>query len=99
MTNIHFRVEESVKEQATKLFEELGLDMSTALNIFLRQSLREGGIPFTLTLAGMKDAGITIIETEEQLDNALQLSNKEIKQGKTISSDAVRNKIKAKYGI
>ena len=31
------------------LFEELGMNLSTAFNIFVRQSLREGGIPFMIT--------------------------------------------------
>lgn len=48
MTTINIRVEESVKKQATELFEELGLDMSTAMNMFLRQAIRHGGIPFEI---------------------------------------------------
>ena len=35
---------------AEKIFEELGLNMTTAINIFLRQTIRENGIPFELTL-------------------------------------------------
>lgn len=99
MTNINFRVEESVKEKASKLFAELGLDMSTALNMFLRQSLIEGGMPFTPSIAGMKNAGITVIENEEQLDAALEFSNKEILEGKTISNNIVRKRVREKYGI
>ncbi|NLK69542.1 MAG: type II toxin-antitoxin system RelB/DinJ family antitoxin, partial [Clostridiaceae bacterium] len=36
-------------EQAEILFEELGLNMSTAFNVFIRQSIRQGGIPFEIT--------------------------------------------------
>ena len=35
-----------LKAQADALFAELGMNLSTAFNIFVRQSLREGGIPF-----------------------------------------------------
>ena len=46
MTNINIRVDDEVKAQAQELFNSLGLDMSTAMNIFLRQSIAYGGIPF-----------------------------------------------------
>ena len=48
MTTINVRVDENVKKQASALFEELGLDMSTALNLFLRQAINYGGIPFEI---------------------------------------------------
>lgn len=35
--------------QIAKKFEELGMNLTTAFNIFVRQSLREGGIPFKIT--------------------------------------------------
>lgn len=61
MAIINVRVEESVKKQAAELFDELGLDMSTAMNIFLRQAIRQGGMPFEIkktndeTLAVMRE--------------------------------------------
>ncbi len=39
-----------LKAQAEALFSELGMNLSTAFNIFVRQSLREGGIPFAIKL-------------------------------------------------
>ena len=45
-TNINVRTDPEVKRQAQELFAELGLDLSTAVNIFLRKSIRYGGIPF-----------------------------------------------------
>ena len=41
---------EEEKAQADALFSELGMNLSTAFNIFVRQSLREGGIPFEINL-------------------------------------------------
>lgn len=40
------RIDSSVKKQANELFNELGLDMSGAVNIFLRQCILRGGLPF-----------------------------------------------------
>lgn len=48
MASINIRVEDEVKLQAQELFSSLGMDMSTAMNIFLRQAIAFGGIPFTI---------------------------------------------------
>lgn len=49
-TNISIRMDAELKSQADELFAELGMNISTAFNIFVRQSLREGGIPFAISL-------------------------------------------------
>ena len=48
-TNISIRMDKDLKNAAESLFEELGMNLSTAFNIFVRQSLREGGIPFKIS--------------------------------------------------
>ena len=48
-TNISIRMEKDLKEQAERLFNDLGMTMSTALNIFVRQAVRQGKIPFEIT--------------------------------------------------
>ena len=49
-TNVNIRIDKELKEQAEVFFNELGLNMSSAFNIFIRQSLRQGKIPFELSL-------------------------------------------------
>ena len=57
-------IDADVKAKAQALFADFGLDLSTAINIFLRQSIRENSIPFTIqrevpnadTIAAMKEA-------------------------------------------
>ena len=49
-TNVSFRMDTELKAQAEALFSEPGMNLSTAFNIFVRQSLREGGIPFAIKL-------------------------------------------------
>ena len=49
-TNLNIRVDEELKRQAEAIFSELGLNMSTAMNMFLRYSVRYGGIPFDLRI-------------------------------------------------
>ena len=48
--NLSIRMERELKEQAESLFSELGMNMTTAFNIFVRQSVRQGKIPFDITL-------------------------------------------------
>lgn len=49
-TNLNIRVDEELKRKAEAIFAELGLNVSTAINIFLRYSVRYGGIPFELRI-------------------------------------------------
>ncbi|MBR6577424.1 MAG: type II toxin-antitoxin system RelB/DinJ family antitoxin [Clostridia bacterium] len=49
-TNLNIRTDKDVKDAAEKIFSELGINMTTAVNMFLRQTIRENGIPFELKL-------------------------------------------------
>ncbi len=49
-TNMNIRMDSEVKQQAEALFAEFGLNMTSAINLFLRQSIREQGIPFEITM-------------------------------------------------
>ena len=50
-TNMNIRIDTEVKAQAQALFAQFGLDMTTAINMFLRQANYERGIPFALSRA------------------------------------------------
>ncbi len=49
-TNLNIRTDKEIKECAEKIFSELGLNMTTAINMFLRTAIRENGIPFSMKL-------------------------------------------------
>jgi DNA-damage-inducible protein J len=63
-TNFSVRMDSEVKYQCEELFGELGMNLTTAINVFLRQSLRVGGLPFEVkvdrpnkeTIAAMREA-------------------------------------------
>ena len=63
-TNLTLRVDSDLRREAESLFSELGMSVSTALTIFLRQAVRVQGIPFAIgkntvnraTLAAMREA-------------------------------------------
>ncbi len=48
------RIKTDVKKEATELFEELGLDMSTAVNLFLKQCILCRGLPFNVGMPGSR---------------------------------------------
>jgi len=56
LTNINIRVDSEIKIQAQGVFVSLGLDMTTAINIFLRQAIRQNGIPFAVSADPVKKA-------------------------------------------
>jgi DNA-damage-inducible protein J len=45
---VQVRVDENLKQEAGKLFEQLGIDIPTAFRIFLKKSVQEGGLPFDM---------------------------------------------------
>jgi DNA-damage-inducible protein J len=48
MANVNIRVDDTLKLKAEEIFAELGLSMSAATNVFYKQVVRYGGIPFEL---------------------------------------------------
>ena len=48
MTNITIRIDDDIKKEAEILFNKLGLSMSSAVNVFFRQAIREQAIPFQI---------------------------------------------------
>ena len=49
-TSMSIRLDSEVKEQAQQVFSNLGMDMTTAINIFLRQAIQYQGLPFDVRL-------------------------------------------------
>lgn len=49
------RIDKTIKEEANNLFSQLGLDMSSAVNIFLRQCILHGGLPFSVEVPKFSD--------------------------------------------
>ena len=60
--NLNIRTDKEIKEKAENIFQELGLNMTTAINMFLRTSIRENGIPFDLKIDSVNDETKLAIE-------------------------------------
>ena len=69
-TNLNIRTDKDIKDQAEEIFNELGLNMTTAINMFLRTAIREHGIPFELKLdVPNETTAATIAEGRKLMDD------------------------------
>jgi len=66
-TSMNIRMDNEIKQQAKKLFAEFGLDMTTAVNLFLRQSIRENRIPFEIRLETPNPETLAAMQEAEEL--------------------------------
>lgn len=70
ITNLNIRTDKDIKDQAEEIFNELGLNMTTAINMFLRTAIREHGIPFELKLdVPNETTAATIAEGRKLMDD------------------------------
>jgi len=71
MSTIQVRITDCDKEEAQKILEELGLDLPTAIRMFLKKVQQSKGLPFEVTLEPERDEnGLT----KEQVKDILQAS-------------------------
>jgi DNA-damage-inducible protein J len=77
-TNLNIRIEKDLKDRAEAFFSDLGMNMTTAVNIFLRQSLRQGKIPFEI---------ISVSDPFYSTKNmaVLERSLNELREGRTVT--------------
>jgi DNA-damage-inducible protein J len=64
--NVTFRVDDELKKQADALFSDLGMSLSTAFNVFLRQSVRENQLPFAVTKNVPNEVTIAAMDAAEK---------------------------------
>ena len=69
-TSMSIRLDSEVKEQAQQVFSNLGMDMTTAINIFLRQAIQYQGLPFDVRL----DENRKLLEVLTDLDQNRYMS-------------------------
>ena len=64
-TNFSVRMDSDIKKECEALYGELGINLTTAINVFLRQSLRAGGFPFDVRLEQPnKETIVALLEAE-----------------------------------
>ncbi len=65
--NFSVRMDSNLKDQCESLYSELGMTLTTAINVFLRQSLRVGGLPFSVRIEQPNKETITAMLEAERI--------------------------------
>lgn len=97
-SNVFARVEPEIKEQAEQVLEKLGIPMSNAVSMFLRQVVLQHGIPFEMKLPKETPLAYASL-TKEQFDEEIGKGIADIKAGKVYSADAVEAEMRRDYSV
>lgn len=85
-TNI--KIDSELKKEAQILFEKMGLNMTTAVNMFLAQAVRNQAMPFVSTLT-----------EEEKFYQKLELGRQQIEKREAVPVENVLERLENKYGL
>lgn len=88
-TNINVRVDSALKQEAEDLFNDLGLSMSSAINMFLRSAINHNGIPFEIKRPTPN------AETRAALDEYVEMKNNPNKYKRYESFDEILEEVLA----
>lgn len=69
MSATTINIDEETKKEAQELFKDLGMNLTTAINIFLKQAIRERGLPFYVGQTKYKDEVYQAMKDAEQGKN------------------------------
>ena len=94
--SVNIKMDEDVRNQAKELFNKMGLDMTTAVNIFLIQSIREQKIPFQISTVKNE---ITEEEIEKLIAKKLQEAEADIDNGRVIEYSYLQEDVKKKLSL
>ncbi|QAT63134.1 MULTISPECIES: type II toxin-antitoxin system RelB/DinJ family antitoxin [Tissierellales] len=97
-TNLYIRIEPKLKEQAELVLKQLGIPVSNAVNMFLKQVVMQRGIPFDVKLPATKPVGTAGL-TEKELNAELEEGYADFVQGNTKSAEKTFSDIRKDYEI
>lgn len=95
-SNVFARVEPEIKEQAEHVLEQLGIPMSNAIGLFLRQIVLQQGIPFDVKLPLNKPLAIGSL-SEEQFNREIEKGLADLAAGKVTTADRVADRMRRDY--
>jgi DNA-damage-inducible protein J len=97
-TNLFVRIEPEIKEQAEAILAQLGIPVSNAVNIFLKQVIMQRGLPFDVKLPAAKLPSIADM-TNEELNVELEKGYADFLKGNYKSAEQTFADIRKDYGI
>ncbi len=96
--NVFARVEPEIKDQAENVLDQLGIPLSSAISMFLRQVVLQNGIPFEVKLPRKEPLRYGSL-TKEEFDKEIEKGMADVKTGRLYSGEDVENELKREYGI
>lgn len=97
-SNIFARIEPEIKEQAEKVLAQLGIPMSNAIGIFLRQVVLQRGMPFEMKLPQNTPLSVGTL-SEDQFNAEIEKGLADLATGKVISADRVTERMQRDYEV
>ena len=91
-SNVYIRVEPKVKDGAEAVLNELGLSMSNAVSIFLRQVVMQNGLPFEVKMPSKKPLVYEDL-SEEDFDHEMQKAMDDLDNGRTYTPEEVEKNL------
>ena len=96
-SNLYVRVEPNVKAQAEAVLEKLGISMSAAISIFLKQIVERGRLPFDFIATFNKPISIFDLK-EEEFNSELEKAENDFENGRIYSLKKVKKEILKNIG-
>lgn len=97
--NLYARIEPDVKEQAEAILDILGISASGAINMFYKQIILHGGLPFEVTIPKDKAPVSMRSLSREQIDQELEQGLADIRSGRTIPADEAFEQMRRDYHL
>ena len=97
-SRVFARVEPDIKEQAEQVLNELGIPMSNAIGLFLKQVVLQRGIPFEMKLPAKKPTALGAL-SDDQLNEELNCGIADFENGNYTTSEDLSDKFRKAYGI
>lgn len=95
-SNIYVRVEPNIKEQAEAVLDRLGIPMSNAVSIFLRQVIMQNGLPFEVKIPKNSPLSIENLSREE-FNTQMLKAEEDFNEGKTYSMTEVEKALEKEF--
>ena len=85
-STVQVRIDEETREKATVLFDRIGLDIPTAIRMFLKQSIESNGLPFQPRIISRDLNGFSRYDAER-----IEMARKQLDEGKGNYRDLIED--------
>ena len=97
-SNVFARVEPDLKEESENILSQLGIPMSSAIGLFLRQVVLQRGLPFSVKLPAQRPTELALL-SDEEFDVEMEKGFADIAAGRVRPASEVFADIKRDYGL